>query len=33
MSNLATLLRDAGYPSRYKGKWHLTQPTGNDPGC
>ncbi len=32
MSNLATLLREAGYTVAYKGKWHLTHPTGNDPG-
>jgi len=30
MSNLATLLRDAGYEVAYKGKWHLTHPTGGD---
>ncbi len=28
MPNLATLLREAGYEVAYKGKWHLTHPTG-----
>ncbi len=28
MANLATLLRDAGYTVAYKGKWHLTHPSG-----
>jgi len=28
MPNLATLLRDAGYEVAYKGKWHLTHPSG-----
>jgi choline-sulfatase len=28
MSNLATLLRESGYEVAYKGKWHLTHPTG-----
>jgi choline-sulfatase len=28
MSNLATLLREAGYEVAYKGKWHLTHPSG-----
>jgi choline-sulfatase len=32
MSNMATLLRDAGYTVAYKGKWHLTHPKGKDPG-
>ena len=27
MSNMATLLREAGYTIGYKGKWHLTHPT------
>jgi choline-sulfatase len=29
MSNLATLLRGAGYEVAYKGKWHLTHPSGD----
>ena len=29
MSNLATLLREAGYEVAYKGKWHLTHPSGD----
>jgi choline-sulfatase len=29
MSNLATLLREAGYEVGYKGKWHLTHPSGD----
>ena len=29
MPNLATLLRDAGYEVAYKGKWHLTHPSGD----
>ena len=32
MPNLATLLRAAGYEVAYKGKWHLTHPTGHDEG-
>ena len=28
MPNLATLLREAGYHVAYKGKWHLTHPSG-----
>ena len=28
MPNLATLLREAGYEVAYKGKWHLTHPSG-----
>jgi choline-sulfatase len=28
LPNLATLLRDAGYHVAYKGKWHLTHPSG-----
>ncbi|CAN5558098.1 hypothetical protein BH20ACT15_BH20ACT15_15640 [soil metagenome] len=28
MPNLATMLREAGYHVAYKGKWHLTHPTG-----
>ena len=28
MPNLATLLRAAGYEVAYKGKWHLTHPSG-----
>jgi choline-sulfatase len=28
MGNLATLLRQAGYEVAYKGKWHLTHPSG-----
>jgi choline-sulfatase len=28
MANLATLLREAGYAVGYKGKWHLTHPSG-----
>jgi len=32
MSNLATLLRDAGYTIAYKGKWHLSHPSGG-PGA
>jgi arylsulfatase A-like enzyme len=28
MDNLATLLRRAGYEVAYKGKWHLTHPSG-----
>jgi choline-sulfatase len=27
-ANLATLLREAGYEVAYKGKWHLTHPSG-----
>jgi arylsulfatase A-like enzyme len=30
MSNLATLLRAAGYEVAYKGKWHLTHPSGGE---
>ena len=30
MANLATLLRDAGYEVAYKGKWHLTHPSGGE---
>ena len=30
MPNLATLLADAGYTVAYKGKWHLTHPSGGD---
>jgi arylsulfatase A-like enzyme len=31
MSNMATLLREAGYTIGYKGKWHLTHPiSGTD---
>ena len=29
MSNLATMLREAGYEVAYKGKWHLTHPSGD----
>ncbi len=29
MANLATLLRGAGYEVAYKGKWHLTHPSGD----
>jgi choline-sulfatase len=29
IANLATLLREAGYEVGYKGKWHLTHPSGN----
>jgi choline-sulfatase len=29
MANLATLLREAGYEVAYKGKWHLTHPSGD----
>ena len=32
MPNLATLLRGAGYHVAYKGKWHLTHPSGADNG-
>jgi arylsulfatase A-like enzyme len=32
MPNLATLLRETGYEVAYKGKWHLTHPTGHDEG-
>jgi choline-sulfatase len=32
MSNLATLLREVGYEVAYKGKWHLTHPSGG-PGA
>ena len=28
MRNLATMLREAGYEVAYKGKWHLTHPSG-----
>jgi choline-sulfatase len=28
MPNVATLLREAGYEVAYKGKWHLTHPSG-----
>jgi choline-sulfatase len=28
IANLATLLREAGYEVAYKGKWHLTHPSG-----
>jgi choline-sulfatase len=28
LPNLATLLREAGYTIAYKGKWHLTHPSG-----
>jgi choline-sulfatase len=28
IANLATLLREAGYAVAYKGKWHLTHPSG-----
>ena len=28
IANLATLLREAGYEVGYKGKWHLTHPSG-----
>jgi choline-sulfatase len=28
IANLATLLRDEGYAVGYKGKWHLTHPSG-----
>jgi arylsulfatase A-like enzyme len=30
MSNLASLLREAGYEVAYKGKWHLTHPSGGE---
>jgi choline-sulfatase len=30
MPNLATLLHDAGYTVAYKGKWHLTHPSGGE---
>jgi choline-sulfatase len=30
MPNLATLLADAGYTVAYKGKWHLTHPSGGE---
>jgi arylsulfatase A-like enzyme len=30
MSNIATLLREAGYEVAYKGKWHLTHPSGGE---
>jgi choline-sulfatase len=29
IANLATLLREGGYEVGYKGKWHLTHPSGN----
>ncbi|HKH13155.1 MAG TPA: sulfatase-like hydrolase/transferase [Solirubrobacterales bacterium] len=29
MGNLASLLREAGYEVAYKGKWHLTHPSGD----
>ena len=29
--NLAQILRGAGYEVAYKGKWHLTHPTGDGP--
>jgi choline-sulfatase len=29
IANLATFLRDAGYAVAYKGKWHLTHPSGD----
>jgi arylsulfatase A-like enzyme len=29
IANLATLLREAGYEVGYKGKWHLTHPSGD----
>jgi len=32
MANLATLLRATGYEVAYKGKWHLTHPTGHEEG-
>jgi choline-sulfatase len=32
MDNLATLLRGAGYEVAYKGKWHLTHPSGGSNG-
>jgi choline-sulfatase len=32
ISNLASLLRGSGYEVAYKGKWHLTHPTGHDDG-
>jgi arylsulfatase A-like enzyme len=32
LPNIATLLRDAGYEVAYKGKWHLTHPSGADEG-
>ena len=31
--NLATLLREAGYTVAYKGKWHLTHPSGGEGGA
>jgi arylsulfatase A-like enzyme len=31
LPNLATLLRGAGYTVAYKGKWHLSHPSGNGP--
>ncbi len=30
LPNLATMLRDRGYHVAYKGKWHLTHPSGRD---
>ncbi len=30
ISNMATLLREAGYEVAYKGKWHLTHPSGGE---
>jgi choline-sulfatase len=30
ISNLASLLREAGYEVAYKGKWHLTHPSGGE---
>jgi len=32
LANLATLLREAEYEVAYKGKWHLTHPSGGDDG-
>jgi arylsulfatase A-like enzyme len=32
MSNMATLLREAGYTVAYKGKWHLSHPTSGSDG-
>jgi arylsulfatase A-like enzyme len=32
LDNLATLLRGAGYTVAYKGKWHLTHPSGGEDG-